>query len=74
MEAEFIFSTAEAKALVERIRGVRCDQQIHTAIALAVWLTYIFSRSPIEWIGALQVAQDVAKKYLDRTAREEEEE
>ena len=74
MEAEFIFSTAEAKALVARIEGVREDLRIHTAIALAVWLTYIFSRSPIEWIGALQVAQDVAKKYLDRTARVEEEE
>ena len=72
MEAEFIFSTAEAKALVARIEGVREDLRIHTAIALAVWLTYIFSRSPIEWIGALQVAQDVAKKYLDRTARVEE--
>jgi len=74
MEAEFIFSTQEAQALVERIKEVRHDQQIHTAIALAVWLIYIFSRSPIEWIGALEVAQDVAKKYLDRTAREEEEE
>jgi len=72
MEAEFIFSTAEAKALVARIEGVREDLRIHTAIALAVWLTYIFSRSPIEWIGALEVAQDVAKKYLDRTARVEE--
>ena len=72
MEAEFIFATPEAQALVERIREVRHDQQIHTAIAIAVWLTYIFSRSPIEWIGALQVAQDVAKKYLDRTARVEE--
>jgi len=74
MEVEFIFSTQEAQALVERIKEVRHDQQIHTAIALAVWLTYIFSRSPVEWIGALQVAQDVAKKYLDRMAKGEEEE
>ena len=74
MEVEFIFSTQEAQALVERIKEVRHDQQIHTAIAVAVWLTYIFSRSPVEWIGALQVAQDVAKKYLDRMAKGEEEE
>jgi len=74
MEAEFVFSTREAQALVERIREVRHDQQIHTAIALAVWLTYIFSRNPVEWIGALRVAENVANKYLERMAEEKEEE
>ena len=74
MEAEFIFSTHEAQALVERIAGIREDMRIHTAIALAVWLTYIFSRSPIEWVGALEVAQRVAENYLASTAEEKEEE
>jgi len=74
MEAEFIFATPEAQALVERIREVRHDQQVHTAIAIAVWLTYIFSRSPIEWIGALKVAGDIANKYLERMAEAKEEE
>lgn len=74
MEPEFIFSTVEARALVERIKGIREDMQIHTAIALAVWLTYIFSRSPIEWVGALEVAQRVAENYLASTAEEKEEE
>jgi len=71
MQPEFIFSTIETQALVERIRAVRPELQIHTAIALAVWLTYIFSRNPLEWIGALKVAQDIAEKYLEREAKEE---
>jgi len=74
MEVEFIFSTQEAQALVERIKEVRHDQQIHTAIAVAVWLTYHFSRDSIEWIGALKVAGDIANKFLERTAEEKEEE
>jgi len=74
MEAEFIFSTREAQALVKRIEAVRPEVQIHTAIALAVWLTYIFSRNPVEWIGALRVAENVANKYLERMAEHEEEE
>jgi len=74
MEAELIFVLPETQALVKRIEEIRYDQRIHAAIAVAVWLTYHFSKSPIEWIGALKVAGDIANKYLERLAEEKEEE